>query len=83
MNTGTMDVSLLDWSLSDNPDSYRYLEPDSWLFDYTKKKAQLAKVFDKVLFLDYNRDDMVRVFMDSIGYPPGDDTTSLRLNPTV
>ncbi len=25
-------------TLSDNPDSYRYLEADSWLFDYNRKK---------------------------------------------
>jgi hypothetical protein len=39
-------------------------------------------VFDEVHILDYNAEDMVRVFMEDLGYPPGQETASLRLNPT-
>ena len=72
----------LELPLSDDPDSYRYLEADSWLFDYAGKKALLEKVFDEVLVLDYDPGDMVKTFMKAIGYPPSEDTSKMHLNPT-
>jgi hypothetical protein len=73
-------LAALELSLSDDPDSYRYLEADSWLFDYDRKQALLEAVFDEVHILDYNAGDMVRVFMEDLGYPPAEDTATLRMN---
>jgi len=72
----------LELPLSDDPGSYRYLEADSWLFDYERKKALLAAVFDEVRILDYDADDMVKVFMENLGYAPVEDTAGIRLNRT-
>ena len=72
----------LELPLSDDPTSYRYLEPDSWIFDYDRKQALLTEVFDEVLILDYDPSDMVKVFMEALGYAPERDTASLRLNET-
>ncbi len=68
--------------LSDNPDSYRYLEDDSWLFDYDRKIQLLAQVFDEVIIMPYDPVDMVATFMEKIGYKTEGDTSSLRLNTT-
>ena len=78
----TRQLESLDLPLSDDPKSYRYLEPDSWLFDYDRKRALLEAVFDEVRILDYDAVDMVKVFMEELGYPPTEDTASLRLNKT-
>jgi hypothetical protein len=75
-------LEFLDLPLSDDPVSYRYLEPDSWVFDYDRKRALLEEVFDKVRFLDYDPTDMVKVFMETLGYAPEQDTASMRLNKT-
>ena len=72
----------LDLPLSEDPDSYRYFGEDSWLFDYEGKVKLLEKVFDEVLVLDYDSQDMVKTFMTSINYTPEDDTSRMRLNPT-
>jgi len=76
----TRQLESLELPLSDDPRSYRYLEPDSWLFDYDRKKTLLATVFDEVIILDYDAGDMVKVFMTALGYPAEGDTASLRLN---
>ena len=68
--------------LSENKDSYRYLEDDSWLFDYDRKIQLLAQVFDEVMIMPYDPADMVMTFMEKIGYKAEGDTASLRLNTT-
>lgn len=75
-------LASLDLPLSDDPNSYRYLEPDSWLFDYDRKKELLNGVFDGVTILDYDTEDMVKAFMDALGYPADEGTATLRLNET-
>jgi hypothetical protein len=54
--------------LSQDPDSYRYVEHDSWLFDYKRKEQLLRRAFDEVILLKYSPEGMVNSFMDSIGY---------------
>ncbi len=76
----TRQLESLELTLSDDPRSYRYLKPDSWLFDYDRKKELLASVFEKVCILDYDAGDMVKVFMAAVGYPAEGETASLRLN---
>lgn len=78
----TRQLASLDLPLSDDPTSYRYLAPDSWLFDYERKKALLQAVFDEVRLLDYDAGDMVKVFMESIGRTAAGDTAGIRLNET-
>lgn len=51
---------------SSNPDSYRYVESDSWLFDYKRKKELLSRVFDKSKFFDYESSDNVVKFFETI-----------------
>ena len=64
-------------------DSYRYIEDDSWLFDYPKKKHLLEKAFEKSpIYLDYQQDDMVRPFLGALGYPITD-AVDIRLNETI
>lgn len=72
----------LELPASENPDSYRYLDEKSWLFDYDRKKELLSEVFENTLFLDYNPQDMIRTFLESLGYAAEPDTASLRLNAT-
>ncbi|MCB0752807.1 MAG: hypothetical protein KDC52_15155 [Ignavibacteriae bacterium] len=70
------------FNLSTNSDSYRYLENDSWLLNYDNKKDMLRSVFkDKVLFLDYNPEDMITDFLYAIGYDTVG-STDVRLNKT-
>lgn len=54
---------------SDDIDSYRYLNDDSWLFDYTGKIKMLNDVFDQVITFPFNQLDNVKTFMEHIGYP--------------
>jgi len=68
-------------SLSTDKDSYRYVESDSWLFDYSRKVAILKEVFDEVVTFPYDRVDNVRAFMKQIGYFD-DNIGSIRLNVT-
>lgn len=72
----------LNLPLSDDPRSTRYLEPDSWLVDYEGKQKLLNAVFEDTLILEYNPQDMVKTFLDAIGYEPVGDTGALRLNTT-
>lgn len=50
------------------PDSFCYTEPDSWLFDYERKKGLLRQVFkDHVSCLEYQPEGMVERFMRALG----------------
>lgn len=64
---------------SDDRDSYRYLEPDSWLFDYERKKQLLRQVFASTIYFSYSKEDMVKGFMKQLGYKAYG-TESIRLN---
>lgn len=68
-------------SPSDNVDSYRYLQHDSWLFDYPGKIKILKEVFDEVITFPFDQQDNVRPFMEKIGYPIHN-AESIRLNVT-
>jgi len=68
-------------NLSDEPDSYKYLQDDSWLFDYARKKDLLRSVFDEVIILDYDPQDMVKTFFDRLGYATTN-TSQFRINVT-
>lgn len=54
---------------SSDPDSYRYLNNDSWLFDYSRKREILSHAFDNIIYFQYSRDKMVERFMQYIGHP--------------
>ncbi len=54
--------------LSNNPDSYCYTEPDSWLFDDKRKRELLSEVFDKCTFISYDPNDNVKKFMETLGF---------------
>jgi len=73
----------LNLSLSNDPHSTRYLEEDSWLVDYDRKQKLLKAVFDDTLVLEYDPADMVKTFLDTIGYEPAGDTGTMRLNTTA
>lgn len=66
---------------SADPDSYRYLGPDSWLLDYQRKKDLLALVFDKCTYFEYDPQDNVKKFMEVIGFTV-DDARDYRFNVT-
>ena len=66
---------------SKNKDSYRYLEDDSWLFDYPAKLKMLNNVFEETISFSYNREHNVTEFLDRIGYPSSC-PIDLRLNVT-
>ncbi len=68
-------------SLLDDPDSYRYLEPDSWLFDYERKKNLLEQTFSKCHYFSYDSSDNVTKFMKVIGFDYVE-TEKYRLNET-
>ena len=53
-------------SFSDNPDSYRYLNADSWLFDYDRKKYLLSQVFDTCTYFSYDPHDNVKKFLETL-----------------
>jgi hypothetical protein len=67
-NSYTRQLKSQGISLSRDPDSYRYVEYDSWLFDYKRKERLLRRAFDEVILLEYSPEGMVNSFMDSIGY---------------
>ncbi len=54
---------------SHDPDSYKYMENDSWLFDYARKRELLYAAFDNLIFFGYSKTHMVERFMRYIGYP--------------
>ena len=55
--------------LSTDPQSDRYVEADSWLFDFPAKQALLEQTFDEVRTFAYEPDDNVARFFEVIGYP--------------
>lgn len=70
-------------SLSDDKDSYRYLEDDSWLLDHARKKEILHQVFDEVITFPYNPINSISEFLHNIKYPEDTEkTASIRLNVT-
>jgi len=54
--------------LSKDKDSYRYVNTDSWLFDYERKKCLLRESFDNYYFYPYCSNNNVAKFMSVIGY---------------
>ena len=68
-------------SFSTQLDSYRYVEIDSWLFDYERKQVLLSSVFDECLYFQYDPANNVKAFMENIGYG-GMDFEGYRLNST-
>lgn len=65
-------------SFSDDRDSYRYVETDSWLFDYRQKETILREVFENVILFPYHNRAMVKTFMEQIGYYITDDGNPVR-----
>lgn len=53
---------------SKDKDSYRYVNTDSWLFDYERKKRLLRESFDNCYFYSYCSNNNVVKFMSVIGY---------------
>jgi len=68
--------------LSNDPESYRYLKKDSWLFDYKRKKTLLSAVFDQCTYFPYDAIDNVKNFMGVIGFNTKE-TGKYRENVTV
>lgn len=68
-------------AFSEDRSSYRYVDEDSWLFDYDRKEKILRQVFDEVIVFPYREADMVKTFMEQIGYTAGP-VDELRLNVT-
>lgn len=48
---------------STDPHSYRYVEEDSWLYDYERKKIILAEVFDQCFYFRYQKKDNITPFL--------------------
>jgi len=70
-------------SLSADKNSYRYLQDDSWLFDYSRKTKMLKKVFDQVITFTYNQHDSIKPFLENIGYGYSENNIEpIRLNVT-
>ncbi|MEE2825599.1 MAG: hypothetical protein VYE64_03115 [Planctomycetota bacterium] len=57
----------MGFSASSKPDSFRYLEPDSWLFDYERKKRLVSSVFPDAVYWSYDSKDNVKAFLKLIG----------------
>lgn len=69
-------------TFSDQKDSYRYVNDDSWLLDYDRKINLLNSTFDDAIIYKYNREDNIKAFMDQIGYPI-ETSEVIRLNVTA
>lgn len=55
---------------SKDNDSFCYVEPDSWLFDYIRKQQILSQVFNnQTEFFDYTNTGMVELFLTKAGFP--------------
>lgn len=54
--------------LSNDENSYRFVEPTSWLINYARKKEILEQVFMDTVYIPYNQEDMVSTFMEYIGH---------------
>ena len=66
-------------SFSERPDSYRYVEPDSWLVDYDRKKQLLGEVFQHAQYWDYDPKDNIHPFLNVLQIELKA-STQLRLN---
>jgi hypothetical protein len=66
---------------SEDPDSYRYISNDSWLFDYERKRQLLDAVFDDVKTFDYDKEDNIRAFFSCLNLSM-DGTKNYRKNVT-
>ena len=53
---------------SDDKGSYTYVEEDSWLYDYERKKILVNSVFDEFIAISYDPADIVKKFMNELGY---------------
>jgi len=53
---------------SDDKGSYTYVEEDSWLYDYERKEILVNSVFDEFIAISYDPTDMVKKFMNELGY---------------
>lgn len=69
-------------NFSENYDSYRYVKPDSWLFDYERKKKLLNDTFERVITFDYNPEDNLKEFLRMLGYDETRASSQGRLNVT-
>ena len=75
-------LTLQGISFSTQMDSYRYVDADSWLFDYERKKVLLSCVFDQCLYFQYDVENNLKAFMEHIGH--GDmDFDGYWLNATI
>ena len=81
-NSYIKQLSKQNMSRSNNPDSYRYVEPNSWLFDYKKKKDLLSEIFDRCIYFSYDPNDNVKAFMETINFNVVD-TGRYKFNVTV
>lgn len=67
-------------TFSTDKDSYRYINKDSWLFNYPRKKKILHKVFgNNVIYIPYDSENMVTTFFSCLDYSTAN-TDTLRLN---
>jgi len=65
---------------SEDSDSFCYVESDSWLFDYERKKKLLDAVFlNNMVAFDYVNSGMVELFLQKAGFPELE-LEELRLN---
>jgi len=55
------------------------VEEDSWLYDYERKEILVNSVFDEFIAISYDSTDMVKKFMNELGYKTHN-TQFLRLN---
>lgn len=70
-----------NFKTSQKKDSYKYVNEDTWLLDYQRKKILLSKVFDDQLYFEYNPVDNVKEFLDLLGIEARN-TKSVRTNQT-
>jgi len=54
--------------LENNPDDFRCISTESFLFDYERKKELIKGVFDKCIFFSYNEKDNTKEFLNVLGY---------------
>ena len=65
---------------SEDSDSFCYVKPDSWLFDFERKKMLLNHVFyNKTVVFEYKSSGMVKLFLQKAGFPELE-LEELRLN---
>ena len=68
--------------VSDDPDAYNYVKPDSWLVDFDSRIADWKRWFTRVQVLDYDleaaRDGSIAAFVRSLGLPVGEEVFEYR-----